>query len=66
MVVCLGEQRDGDNWVRFLVVDWPEANEWRASMGLPPKDFHYTMEFNVCDINGVPKDASTKISDALY
>lgn len=66
VVVCLGEQRDGDNWVRFLVVDWPEANEWRASMGLPPKDFHYTMEFNVCDIHDVPKDASTKISDALY
>lgn len=57
--VCLGRQERGMNAVYFVVVYWPEAQEFRAQLGLGRKDLHITVGYREADIHGVPKDRST-------
>lgn len=59
-IVGLGKHQDvtGDI-VYFVVVDWPEAQSFRARFDLPLADLHITMAFSNKDIHGVRKDRST-------
>lgn len=59
--VCLGKQEKGDNAVYYIVVRWPEAQEFRSRFELPNFDFHVTLGFRTGDIHDVPKNASTCI-----
>lgn len=52
------EAIDG-SWALFLVVSWEWAAQFRASLGLPPKDLHITLAFSVEDIHNVPKGAES-------
>jgi len=52
------EREDGE-WALFSVCTWPWVQEWRASLGLPPRDLHVTLAFSDSDIHGVPKTADT-------
>jgi tRNA nucleotidyltransferase (CCA-adding enzyme) len=58
---CLGRAEDGENAVYFIVVKWPEAQEFRERLGLGPYDFHITLGFRTNDIHGIPKNASACI-----
>lgn len=55
----VGKAEDGDKETWFIIASSPEAQEWRASQGLPHHDFHVTLGFRGGDIHGVPKDSST-------
>lgn len=58
--VCVGKQEAGDNATYFIVVDWPEAQEFRKEQFfLNKRDLHVTLGFRQSDIHDVPKDAST-------
>jgi hypothetical protein len=46
-------------WALYLVFEWPWADQFRATLGLPSKDFHVTLAFSADDIHDVPKDATT-------
>lgn len=59
--VCLGKQEKDDNAVYFIVVRWPEAQEFRDRFDLPNQDFHVTLGFRTGDIHDVPKNSSTCI-----
>jgi tRNA nucleotidyltransferase (CCA-adding enzyme) len=60
--VCVGKQEKGDNATYFIVVDWPEAQEFRKEQFfLNKRDLHITLGFRQSDIHDVPKDASTCI-----
>lgn len=59
--IGVGKQTAVDNEVYFMVVKWPEAQEFRASHGLPEKHFHITLGFTSKDIHGVSKDESTLV-----
>lgn len=49
-----------DEWEAFYEVwEWPEAQEWRAKLGLGPKDLHITLGVRGGDPHGVPKGRST-------
>lgn len=62
--VCIGKQEKGDNATYFIVVDWPEAQEFRKEQFfLDKRDLHITLGFRQSDIHGVPKDASTCMQD---
>jgi tRNA nucleotidyltransferase (CCA-adding enzyme) len=62
--VCVGKQEKGDNATYFIVVDWPEAQEFRKEQFfLNKRDLHITLGFRQSDIHDVPKDASTCIQD---
>jgi len=52
----LGKAEQGKDVVYFIVVDWPEAQKFRAQFGLPPRDFHITMGFSNKDIHNVRKN----------
>ncbi len=56
----LGKAVDGANTAYFVVVDWPEAQEFRAQNGLPPHDLHITIGFTQKDIHGVRKNKTIK------
>lgn len=58
-----GQVQDGDSIATFVVVNWPQANLWRAEQGLAKSDFHITLGFSRSggDIHGVPKGESTLI-----
>lgn len=58
----IGTAIDGDNQVYFEVIEWPEAQAWRAALGLSHKDLHVTAGFLVSDIFGVLKNRSTLIA----
>ena len=47
-------EQDG-NAAYFEVYEWPEAQAWRRSQGLGPKDLHATIGFFGTDPQGVPK-----------
>lgn len=59
--VCLGKQEKGDNAVYYIVVRWPEAQEFRARFDLEQQDLHITLGFRTADIHDVPKNSSTCI-----
>lgn len=59
--VCLGKQEKGDNAVYYIVVRWPEAQEFRDQFDLSTQDFHVTLGFRTGDIHDVPKNSSTCI-----
>lgn len=59
----LGRATDGANTVYFVVVDWPEAQDFRAQFGLPPHDFHITMGFTQKDIHNIRKNKTIKESE---
>ncbi len=59
--VGLGRVAQDDSESMFVVLDWPAANVWRATLGLPRQDFHVTLGFSRCDIHGVCKDKSTLV-----
>lgn len=50
------------NQAYFRVIEWPQANAYRATLGLPPSDFHITVGFTKADIHNVKKDISTLIT----
>ena len=50
---------DNDNEVIFMVVSWPWAQEFRNSLGLPPKDLHVTIGFTKEDKHGISKGVDT-------
>jgi hypothetical protein len=56
----LGKVQQGNDVVYFMVIDWPEAQQFRASYGLPPRDFHITMGYSNKDIHYVPKNKTLK------
>lgn len=56
----LGKVSDGENEAYFVVIDWPEAQKFRAQYGLPSLDFHITMGFSNKDIHDVPKNRTLK------
>lgn len=56
----LGKVVDGGNTVYFIVVDWQEAQEFRAKYGLPPIDLHITIGFVSKDIHNVRKNKVLK------
>jgi len=58
---CLGvgSVTENSNQAWYCVVDWPDANTLRQSLGLPPSDFHITLGYRYSDIHGVRKDEST-------
>lgn len=56
----LGKATSGANEAYFMVVDWPEAQEFRAQLGLPQLDFHITIGFTEKDIHDVPKNKTIK------
>lgn len=43
----------------FVVVNSPQADQWRESLGLPKKDFHVTLGFIGKDVHNVPKNTDT-------
>lgn len=43
----------------FVVVKWPQAQQLRNELGLPPKDFHITLGFTTRDIHEHRKDHNT-------
>lgn len=55
----LGSATKGDDATYFIVVHWPEAQEFRIKNGLPKIDLHITIAFRKNDIHDVPKDSST-------
>lgn len=57
----LGKAEKGENTSYYIVVEFPEANELRKSIGLKEKDFHVTLGFNKKDVHDIPKDKSTII-----
>lgn len=63
-VLGIGSVTQGDNQAYFDVVEWPECQAWRASLGLEPKDLHVTAGFKESDIHGVPKDRTTLLSSS--
>ena len=61
-VIGLGKQSNCDGDVIFAVCVSDQAAKLRESLGLPPHDFHVTVGFDVADIHGAPKDASTLLT----
>lgn len=58
--IGLGKQSNASgDVVYFVVVNWPEAQKFRNSLGLSNADLHITMGFSNEDIHGVPKDKTT-------
>jgi len=56
----LGRLVDGNDEVIIVVLDWEWGQKFRASLGLPRKDFHITIAWTgIRDIHDVPKDATT-------
>ena len=47
---------DSDKETIFMVLDWEEAQEFRKSLGLEPKDFHVTLAFKNDDIHNQRKN----------
>lgn len=45
----------------FITCEAPQVDEWRAKMGLPPKDFHITLGFTVKDIYDQFKGPATRV-----
>jgi len=58
----LGMAQKKENTAYYIIVDFIEANRFRESFGLEPRDFHITLAFKNGDVHEVPKDISTKIS----
>ena len=62
--VCIGKQEKDDNAAYFIVVDWPEAQEFRKEQFfLGKKDLHITIGFRQSDIHDVPKDKTTCVRE---
>ena len=62
--VCIGKQEKDDNAAYFIVVDWPEAQEFRKEQFLlDKKDLHITIGFRRSDIHDVPKDKTTCVRE---
>jgi len=57
----VGTQRNDESQSWFAVVESPEAQEYRRSLGLDPHDFHVTLGFTHKDVHGLRKDLSTLI-----
>jgi len=58
---CMGKQEKGENAVYYIVVRWPEAQEFRKLYGFDKTDLHVTLGFRTADIHDVPKNSSTCI-----
>ena len=58
----LGRAVDGANEAYFMVIDWPEAQQFRAKYGLGEKDLHVTVGFKEKDIHNVRKNQTIKES----
>jgi len=52
----LGRAEAGSDITYFIVVDWPDGQKLRKSMGFEPKDFHITVGFDSRDVHGVAKN----------
>jgi hypothetical protein len=57
----LGMATKKENMAYYIIVDFPEGNIFRESLGLPPKDFHITLAYKGNDVHEVPKGIETKI-----
>lgn len=57
----VGTQSNDESTTWFAVVESPQAQEYRRSLGLDPHDFHVTLGFTHKDVHGRPKDVSTLI-----
>lgn len=55
----IGKVEEENNEAWFIVLDSKEANEYRRSLGLPPKDFHVTLGFDRKDIHNQSKGTET-------
>lgn len=55
----LGKVEEPGNSAYFVVLRSQEADDFRASLDLPPHNFHVTLGFEVRDIHDQPKDLST-------
>lgn len=60
-MIGVGVARKGEDEAYYVIVDFPEANELRKSLGLESKDFHVTLAFKNKDVHGAPKDSTTLI-----
>lgn len=60
-MIGVGAAKKGEDEAYYVVIDFPEANELRKSLGFEPKDFHVTLAFKNKDVHGVPKDSTTLI-----
>lgn len=59
--VGIGYAEQGENAVYFEVWEWPEAQAWRAMLGLGPKDLHITLGVKGANLHGGPKDRTTLV-----
>lgn len=57
----VGYATQGDTAAYYEVYEWPEAQAWRASLGLGHKDLHVTIGFRGADPHGVSKGRETLI-----
>lgn len=57
----IGKAQKDSNVAYYIVVDFPEVDEYREKLNLPKKDLHITIGFMDKDVHGVKKDASTLI-----
>jgi hypothetical protein len=55
----VGYAEQGEKRAYYEVWEWPEAQEWRATLGLGPKDLHVTLGLRGGDPRGVPKGRET-------
>jgi len=62
-LVGLGCVREGSDTACFAVCESADLQRFRASLGLPPKDLHVTLGFDVADVHGVPKDYTTLVAE---
>lgn len=59
--IGVGYVEQGDRAAYFAIFEWPAAQDWRALLGLPPKDLHVTLCTRGGDVHGVRKDRSTLV-----
>lgn len=58
----VGKITDGNREAWFVVCSSPSTDQWRASLSLPPKDYHITLGFDEKDIFTAPKNESTIVN----
>ncbi|PRP88463.1 hypothetical protein PROFUN_03180 [Planoprotostelium fungivorum] len=58
----VGQLTQGEQKVWYKVIRWPSADDFRAKVGLPKKDFHVTLGYTHFDIHNQTKDENTLIT----
>jgi hypothetical protein len=62
--VGIGYAEQGESAAYYEIWEWPEAQAWRAKLGLGPKDLHITLGIRGSDPHDVPKGRETLIGGA--